>query len=413
MLKKVRVSDLKRGMYVVKYGSGTFDDPFVPIERPVLNGDSVQRIIPDEVAEVWVDPSINLDLKSRARSEAQARAGGSTHEARDNEYRQYLDSLPERPIDDEIKVVEPHYHTALDYARIFMHDIRLGRTISFEEAAPLVDRFIESTYRNSTAAATMTKLRKFDEYTYTHCINVSILAIVLGKHLKRSVEELRLLGIAGLFHDVGKARVPEEILNKPGKLDDDEFRIMKSHAVEGYKLLKDQQNVPEQVKLAALEHHERHNGQGYPRGLKGENVHIISRFISVVDVYDALTSKRVYKDAIPPIRALGLMYQWRLSDFYPNSVEHFIKCIGVYPVGSFVKLSNGEYGIITRVTPGYPLHPEVKVILNSSMMPRREKILDFATLTEQGQTPPQIVDCLNPADYNVDLSRHFMSSSQQ
>lgn len=408
MLKRIKVSDLKRGMYVVKYGSGTFDDPFVPIEKPVLNGDSALKLIPANVSEVWIDPAINLDLKTLSRKIPTSET--STHTDRDREYEEYLNGLPEEPLDDEIKVVEPHYRKALDYARNFMNDVRLGKSISYADAQPLIDQFIESTYRNTTAAATMTKLRKFDEYTYTHCINVAILAIVLGRHLNRGVNELRLLGIAGLFHDVGKAKVPEEILNKPGKLTDAEFEIMKTHTDEGYKLLKEQNNMPREVLLAALEHHERQNGQGYPQGLQGKNVHVISRFISVVDVYDALTSKRVYKDAIPPIRALGLMYQWRLSDFYPNSVEHFIKCIGVYPVGSFVKLSTGEYGIVTNVTPGHPLHPEVKVILNTNMMPRREKLLNFARMAERGETPPQILECLNPADFNVDLSRHFMST---
>jgi putative nucleotidyltransferase with HDIG domain len=289
-----------------------------------------------------------------------------------------------------------------------MEDVRRGTDINLGKAACLVERFVESVLRNDTAAVTLFKLRDFDEYTYTHSINVSILAVILGKHLGLDKPALLQLGLAGMYHDVGKAKIPESILNKPGKLTKAEFETMKSHPLEGYRIMKGQKDLDPEILRAVVEHHERHDGTGYPRGLKSEDIGRFSRIISVVDVYDALTSRRVYKDAMAPAKALGMMYQWRDRDYPPHAIENFIRCIGVFPVGSFVKLTGGEFGIVANVNPQRPTKPEVKVVMDAKMRPQIPRTLDLWGLEGSDQAQ-DIAQVLNPAEFKIDLEPFFLS----
>lgn len=274
-----------------------------------------------------------------------------------------------------------------------------GASPFISKTPPLVSGFIDSVFRNESAAAAISKLKSFDLYTYTHCINVSILAVILGKKLGYSRKELEMIGMAGMFHDVGKALIPETILNKPGKLNEKEMNVMRTHSLRGYEILKTQEDIPEEILRGALEHHEKYDGSGYPRGLKGEDISDISRLLAVVDVYDALTSKRVYKDPLPPSKVLGMMYNWRVTDFYPNIVEEFIKSLGVYPVGSFVQLSSGHHGVVVDQETGDPLRPRVKVVYDAAMrqVPVRE-----VNLTENDLT---ITSVVNPDDHKIKVYR--------
>ncbi|WP_147819932.1 HD-GYP domain-containing protein [Salidesulfovibrio onnuriiensis] len=310
------------------------------------------------------------------------------------------------PIEEEIVVANRLYGEALKHARRFLDNVRAGKPVDYHEAEPTVDGFIGSIFRNESAAAALCKLRHADEYTYTHGINVSVLAIILGKHLNLTPEELRLVGIAGVFHDVGKALVPESILNKPGRLSDEEMDIMRTHAQKGYDVLSLQQDMPPEVMNAALEHHERCDGSGYPKGIRSTETHIISRVIGLVDVYDALTSRRPYKDALPPGKVMGMMYQWRLSDFQPHIVEHFIKSLGIYPVGSFVRLTDGRHGVVVGHHADAPLRPVVKVAFDLAMQPITPRVVD---LVEQaaGQNGKQllIADIVNPQESGVDVAK--------
>ena len=164
------------------------------------------------------------------------------------------------------QVAEKLYVESLRHARAFMADARAGKPLDFKDSMPLVNQLLASVQRNRTAAGSLSKLRTFDEYTYTHCINVAVLSMAFGASLGMEEKELRLLGLAGLYHDVGKARIPEEILNKPGRLTPEEFNLMKAHPVEGYNIMAGQSDADEQVLPAILEHHERGRRQRLPQG---------------------------------------------------------------------------------------------------------------------------------------------------
>jgi putative nucleotidyltransferase with HDIG domain len=387
MEQRVKRSALKPGMYVVRYGLGSFEQPLVQVNKPILNTAEINALVPVDVEDVVIETSINISLLGQERPVGVPITTG---------------------IGDELPIARKLYCDALDHVKGFVDDVRKGTAIDCRKAVPLVENFIESVFRNETAAITLFKLRGFDEYTYTHSINVSLLAILLGKHLDLDKPTLLKLGLAGMYHDVGKARIPEAILNKPGKLTEAEFQVMKGHPLEGYKLMANQADLDPEILRAVVEHHERADGTGYPRALTGEAIGRFSRIIAVVDVYDALTSRRVYKDAMTPAKALGMMYQWRDKDFTPHAIESFIRCIGVFPVGSFVKLSGGEFGIVASVNPLRPTKPEVKVVLDAKMRPQIPRTLDLLGLEGTGQAQ-DIAQVLNPAEYKIDLETFFLS----
>jgi HD-GYP domain-containing protein (c-di-GMP phosphodiesterase class II) len=385
-LRRLRRRDLEVGMFLAKYGQGTPDNPFVSVGKPLLSLLNVDEFVPPEVDEVLVDDSLTLHMLNRLH--------------RERLQEQAERPAPAVPLAEELPVAEKLYTEALDHAHEFMADARKGRDVDYHDAQPVVDGLIESVFRNESAAATMFKLRRFDEYSYTHCINVGVLAIILGKYLGQDKDTLRLLGLAGLFHDVGKARIPEDILNKPGELTTREMGIMKTHPLESYKIISNTPGPEQNILRGAIEHHERYDGTGYPRGLAGADIGIFGRIVSIVDVYDALTSKRCYRNAMPTYKALSLMYQWRDSSFAPNSIEHFIKCIGVYPAGSFVRLSSGEYAIVTEINMINASRPTVKILFDPWM--RRKAAVAVDLLHDDGGL--EIRECLNPAGYPVDLT---------
>ncbi len=387
MEQRIKRSELKLGMYVLSYGLGTFESPLVRVDKPLLTPADLAALVPQDAGSVLIESSINIGLLGQERP---------------------VGVPVTTSLGDELPIAKRLYTEALAHVRGFVDDVRRGKDIDYREATPLVDNLIDSVFRNETACATLFKLRWFDEYTYTHSINVSILAIILGRHMDMDRPTLQKLGIAGLYHDVGKARVPEAILNKPGKLTEQEFQVMKGHPLEGYRIMEGQPGLDPEVSRAVLEHHERIDGTGYPRGLAKGKIGRFSRIISVVDVYDALTSRRVYKDPIPPAKALGMMYQWRDRDFTPQAIENFIRCMGVFPVGSLVRLSNGEYGIVATANAVRPTKPEVKVVLDAKKRPQIPRVLDLHAL-EDTPGAVDIVEVLNPAALKIDLERFFFA----
>lgn len=377
MTRQMRREELRPGMFVQSYGSGSFDDPLVRVGRCLSHMDLLDELAPPGVGRVTVELGRSVLVTPVS-------------------------------LEQELPTARRLYAESLKHVRGFMDGVRQGTVIDPREAAPLVDGFIESVFRNESAAATLFKLRDFDAYTYTHSLNVSVLSVLLGRRLGLDRIALREVGVAGMLHDLGKARIPEAILNKPGKLTPAEFEVMKSHPEQGFALLQGLPGLNGDMLRAVIEHHERRDGTGYPRGLKEQDIGLYSRIISVADVYDALTSRRVYKEPMAPAKALGLMYQWRDRDFTPQVIEHFIRCLGVYPLGSLVQLSGGEHALVMAANPEHPAEPVVRVILDSRLRPVPPRTLDLAA-QPQGPGREGIVRAVGPAEHGLNLAPFFLS----
>lgn len=224
-------------------------------------------------------------------------------------------------------------------------EVRMGKAVNGGEVLPLVEDVSSSVSRNPSALISIARIRSKDEYTYVHSVAVCALMINLGRQLGLDEGVVRDLGVAGLLHDVGKVATPPEVLNKPGKLTDAEFVIMRSHPERGHEVLTRSEGVPEMALDVCLHHHERIDGTGYPHGLKGEEISLASRIASVCDVYDAISSNRPYKEAWGAADSLANMYRWE-GHFDKRLLNAFIRSVGIYPVGSLVKMRSGRIGLV-------------------------------------------------------------------
>lgn len=248
--------------------------------------------------------------------------------------------------------------------------IENGKSISQDyvnNIQSLINDITENILSNKNLLINLIDLKVFDDYTYYHSVNVGVLSIILGAAVNLNKTQLCNLGLASMLHDIGKVFVPKDILNKAGKLTNEEFEIIKTHSHKGYEYLKKIPNLPIPSCTAILQHHERFDGQGYPMGTKGNKIPIFSKIIAIADVYDALTSNRSYRDAIVPSEAIEYIMGGCGSLFDPALVDIFIQKIAPYPIGTCVSLSNGMIGLVTDNYSDCCLRPNVKIIKHGNI----------------------------------------------
>jgi len=265
-----------------------------------------------------------------------------------------------------------------------MKDVRLGKQIALEKCGPMVDDIVNSMFRFPSVLLPLAQLKHRNEYTFQHSVSVAALAIAFGRVLEMPRNEIKDIALGGFLHDIGKALVPGRILNKPGKLDEAEFNVMKSHVTLTAKLLNDVRGISEITFNAAVQHHEHYDGAGYPKGLKGDEISIYGQMIGIVDVYDAITSLRVYHKGIPPTAALRKLFELSGTHFSNNMVQAFIKGIGIYPAGSLVQMESERLGIVRKVIPDMLLQPIVQIIYDCQT--RRHihpEIVDLSTSSDR------------------------------
>jgi len=399
VLCKIRIADLLVGMHVVDTGLSWLEHPYLySQEGMVASGQALLAIQQAGYLEAFVDTEKGavapIDTGPEPSREQEDAPGNG---------------LVRTPLEQELAVAEVVYHDCLLIARDMLHDVQAGGAVDVRACSSMVDTVIDSAVRNPDALLTLCKLRRHDAYTFTHGVNVSVVAAAFGVYLGFSPQELKELGLAGLFHDVGKTRIPDAILNKPGRLTDMEFARIKRHPLLGRDLISGLK-LPEGVLRGVAEHHERFDGSGYPNGLAGEAIHRWGRILAVADVYDAMTSRRSYKGPMLPTRALAVIHGMRGRDFPVALAERFIKFLGPYPVGSFVRLTNGEYGFVRTSNPKKPLLPEILVAFDQDMrpiLPLRAQDLrtgDFPDLA--------VAEALDPIQSGVDPVPYLMGKAR-
>lgn len=402
MLRKIKIADLAVGMYVVDTGLSWLEHPYLYSRPgPVRGQETLRKIIEAGYEEAFIDTDKGAFGTARSAMDSSqaaplvAAAAADTDEASVSPPRE---PAPTMPLEQGLAVAGGLYRDCLAIAHDILREVQRGGEVNIEASQRLVDDVIANAVHNSDALIALTKLRIHDAYTFTHGVNVSVLAVAFGSALGLSPLGLKELGLAGLFHDLGKTGVPDAILNKPGKLTVEEFERIKEHPAYGRRLLAGR-GLAENILRGVGEHHEKYDGSGYPRGLAGAAVHPFGRMLGVADVFDALTSRRSYKEAMLPTRALGVLYGMRGKDFPSNLVERFIKFLGPYPVGSFVRVSSGEYGFVRGGNHDRPLFPELLLVLDAAGQPMPRRLLELGSGPDSGLS---IASALDPEPFGLD-----------
>lgn len=263
----------------------------------------------------------------------------------------------------EIKKAKNIVKNASSKIQTLFNNARMGKAFNENDALELVEEINNSIARNSDALISIVRLKNKDNYTYMHSVAVCALMISLSKTLGYNQEFCKKAGMAGLLHDIGKIFIPIDILNKPGKLNNEEFDIVKNHPIQGWDLLKTCSDISFETLEVCLHHHEKFDGTGYPSNLKGEDISILSRMAAVCDVYDAITSDRTYKKGWEPTLSIKNMSQWD-GHFDTKIFRAFVSSIGIYPVGSIVKLSSGKIAVVFEKCETNLLTPKVKAFFS-------------------------------------------------
>ena len=400
MKKKINISNLRKGMYVAELDRPWLESPFL-FQGFVLADDEDLQTLKSLCQHVFIDPErgddCDMAIGHVVALNTSQRVKGQREKVR-------------VAFEEEIGKARDVHRRTRDVVDEMFNDVRMGNNIDVSGVKEVVSDMVESVVRNPDAMQWLSNLRSRDEYTAIHSLNVCIFALTFGRYLGLNEDELNELGIGALLHDIGKMRVPLEVLNKEGKLSDEEYTMVRQHAQHGYEILLETRDLPPSTIEIAYTHHERKNGNGYPCGLQNDEIHLYARIVSIVDIYDAITSDRVYHHGMNTLDALKNMFEWREHDLDSELVECFIRCLGIYPIGSLVEMSNGEVGIVISVAQGRRLTPIVMLVRDKNKQPMLPpRVVDLVRFARKATDKPvEIVKVLDPDSYAVDVRDYIM-----
>ena len=397
MLKKISAQDIRLGMFIEKLCGSWMDHPFWKKAFKLENEKDLHALKASGIDELWIDISKGLDVESESEQSPAANeektmvtlptaAGGDKKQER------------QVALHEETPRAQKLHTKAKKTVAAILGEARMGNVLHLAEAVALVDEIIQSVSRNSGALLSLSRLKNRDDHTYLHAVAVSALMIALGRQMGLEDDVLKSLGMAGLLHDVGKVMIPDNILNKPGKLSAEEFETVKTHPRRGWEILKADPDMNEVVLDVCLHHHERMDGTGYPDKLPGESLSLHARMAALCDVYDALTSDCSYRTAFAPADAVRKMAELQDGHFDKTVFHAFVKTVGIYPVGTLVKLKSGRLAVVADQSAKSLLTPVVKVFFSTKT---NEPI--FPALVELSKVPDPIASVEDPAEWKFDL----------
>ncbi|KQT34754.1 hypothetical protein ASG29_00910 [Sphingomonas sp. Leaf412] len=383
MLHRIAVTDVRLGMYISSVDCSWFNNPFWRSRFLLREPADLERLRQSGIAMVTIDDARGIGLAPAP--EAGPAAAAAAPAAAPLVVERRAAGRPRRRRMDEMERARETVARSRAAVERMFGEARLGHAVQMTAVVPLVDEIAASIERDRSAILNVTRLKNKNEYTYLHSVAVCALMINLARQLGLPEYEVQQAGVAGLLHDIGKMATPIEVLEKPGRLDDAERRIIEDHPSAGYRLLSDSADISAIALDVCLHHHERMDGRGYPDGLTGDQLSIHARMGAICDVYDAITSCRPYKQPWSPAMALQKMLSWE-GHFDPRILAAFVAGIGIFPIDGLVRLHSNRLGIVLHADDDRPTAPPVRIfydVMTSSFLPAR----DVATHNGEGGDP--------------------------
>ncbi|HEX5362674.1 MAG TPA: HD-GYP domain-containing protein [Gallionella sp.] len=402
MLKRIAIEQLRLGMHIHEFCGSWMDHPFWRGAFLLDSQDDLKAICATGLKEVWIDTSKGLDIQGGVTEDEVVAEVEATlaHVEMSGNAVQRVDVAQEA-----VRAAKICARSKEAVSSMFQ-EARMGKALNADDALPIVEEISNSVMRNPGALISLARLKSKDEYTYMHSVAVCALMVALARTLKLDADQVRQAGLAGLLHDVGKMKIPAAILDKPGKLTEAEFETIKSHPAQGHKMLLAGVGVSEAALDVCLHHHEKVDGSGYPKGLAGEQISLYAKMGAVCDVYDAITSNRPYKNGWEPAESIRKMAEWSKGHFDSWVFEAFVRSIGIYPVGSLVRLESDRLAVIVEQTDSSLLRPILMVFFSIKANARiQPELLDMS----KPACKDKIVAHESPAKWNIDNLQELWS----
>jgi putative nucleotidyltransferase with HDIG domain len=385
MIQKIDVSQLQLGMYVQDLNCSWMDHPFLRRSFLLDSAEDLATIRGIGVRDVLIDTLKGLSPQPQpVRTPAQPVAEVAQAKS---------EAAPRMEVAEELSRAKQVFERTGQVVRDVMHDVRLGKAVQVSGIEAVVEDITASVARNSGALLSLVRLKDADDYTFLHCVAVGTLMVTFARSLDLDPETVRQAGIGGLLHDVGKMSIPDVILNKPGRLTDEEFAVIRRHPSEGHRLLVDAGTVGDIPRDITLHHHERMDGSGYPERLPGERISLLAKMAAIVDVYDAITSDRCYHKGVVPTTGLAKLFEWSEGHFERGLVQKFMQTVGIYPTGTLVRLQSGRLAVVIEQCPASLITPVVRVCYstksNAYVPPERIELAHSSDRIVGGEEPRQ------------------------
>ena len=347
MLKKIPVYQLRMGMHLHKLEGAWMQHSFWKSRFVIDSTVDLKRLQDCGVAECWIDAALGLDVAALVEPEVAAPKPALTVHALRHQAAPAPAPLGDRPMAAELRQAAAICNRGRAAVTAMFSEARMGRTVDAQTCLPLVQEISDSVQRNAGALVSLARLKSRDDYSYMHSVAVCAMMVSLARQTGMSEDACREAGLAGLMHDIGKALIPLEVLNKPGKLSDEEFALVRLHPERGHGLLVGGQGVLDSTLDVVLHHHERVDGTGYPHRMPGEQISQLARMGAICDVYDAITSNRPYKVGWDPALSIARMASWK-GHFDPGLFAAFVQSLGIYPTGSAVRLASDRLAVVVE-----------------------------------------------------------------